>query len=327
MPTVVTFGEAMIRLSPPNFARLEQTRSLDVIVGGSELNIAVALSRLGTAASWVSALPNNPLGRLVVNKGRELGVDMSPVQFTAGRCGLYFVEFGAKPRGSSVLYDRADSAVSRIKPGQFDWAKIFAGAKVFHTGGITPALSDSAAEVCSESMTAARKAGLKIGFDVNYRAKLWSQDKAHAVVHGLSDRIDYLFTSEEDTKRVYKIEGKDYEEVCRKLVDKYGFKVVAITLREDLSVWKNNWTAIAFDGKQFYRTHKYELEIVDRVGAGDSFTGGFLHGLLTGDVQKAVDWGTAISALKHSMPGDFNFATAEEVEALVKGGGSLRIAR
>jgi 2-dehydro-3-deoxygluconokinase len=342
MVDVVTFGEAMIRLVPPNFQRLEQTSTLDVQVGGGELNVAVGVMRLGLTSAWVSRLPKNALGRLMLNRVRQAGVEASHIAWAdSGRMGLYFVEFGAAPRASSVLYDRANSAISAIKPGEVDWAKVMQGAKWFHTSGITPALSDSAAEVTREALVAAKRAGLTVSYDLNYRGKLWSPEKAQAVQEPLMVYVDVLITTEEDTSVVFKIkaEGKtdekgftevsaqSYKEVAKKLADKFKFKAVAITLRENPLVWRNTWTAIAYADGKYYDDVKYELEIVDRVGGGDAFSAGFIYGrLVKNSYEAAVRYGNAFSALKHTNPGDFNWATLAEVEGLLKGA-SLRVAR
>ncbi len=324
---VITFGEAMIRLSPPNFHRLEQARSLDLKVGGAELNTAVGLARLGRSAAWVSRLTRNPLGRLIANHAREAGVGTEHIVWTEqDRVGLYFLEFGAAPRAANVLYDRKGSAIASIKPGMVHWDKVLAGAKAFHVTGITPALSPAAAEATGEALQAARKAGLQISIDLNYRAKLWSQAEAHRWMTEFLQLCDVLITTEEDTEKVLQITGKDYEEVAAKLAGAFPLKVAAITLRQNPLVWKNTWTAIAFSEGKLYRTRSYEVEIVDRLGAGDSFAAGLLHGLLDHDVQKGLDYGVAASALKHSIPGDFAWVTREEVEGLLKGGG-LRISR
>jgi len=328
MADLVTLGEAMIRLSPPHFLRLEQTTSFDVMVGGSEMNIAVAAQRMGLSSSFVTAVPDNPLGQMIVNKTREHGVDVSSIITKKGtRAGIYYCEFGAKPRASAVVYDRAYSAIAMTQPGELPWKKAFAGARHFHTGGITPGLSDSAAKVTTEGLQAAKAAGLTTSFDLNFRALLWTEEKAQQVITPMCPLIDILITTEEDTDRVFKIKGSTYEDVAKKLVDKFHFKVVAITLRENLRVWQNNWTAMAYADGQFYKTQTYDVEIVDRVGAGDSFSAGFLVGYLEGSIQKGVDFGTALSAIKHSIPGDLNWATRSEVEKLVAGGGNLRIAR
>jgi 2-dehydro-3-deoxygluconokinase len=326
-PTVVTFGEAMLRLSPPNFQRLEQAQSFDVRVGGAELNTAVGVSRLGRSAAWVSRLTSNPLGRLIANHAREAGLNTEHVHWTENdRVGVYFVEFGAAPRASGVVYDRKHAAIAGVKPGMFAWKSIFNGVKWFHVTGITPALSPSAAETTREALQSARAAGVQISIDLNYRAKLWSPADAQRWMHEFMQFCDVLITTEEDTDKVLKITGKDYEEVARRLADKYPLKVVAITLRENPLVWRNTWTAIAYCQGQIHQTRSYEVEIVDRLGAGDAFAAGLIHGLLDGDVQRALDCGVALSALKHSIPGDFAWVTREEVEGLLKGGG-LRISR
>jgi 2-dehydro-3-deoxygluconokinase len=324
---VVTFGEAMIRLSPPSFGRLEQTDRLDVQVGGAELNTAVALARLGRSAAWVSRLTDNPLGRLIANRAREAGVSTEHIVWTeSDRVGLYFLEFGAAPRASSVLYDRKGSAIAVIEAGMVPWGKVFDGTKWFHITGITPALSASAAEATREALRAARAAKVQTSIDLNYRAKLWSQAEAGRWMTEFMQLCDVLITTEEDTERVFGIRGKDYEDVSAQLVKRFPIKTVAITLRENPLVWKNTWTAMAYQNGKVYKTRIYEVEIVDRLGAGDSFAAGLIHGLLDGDLQKGLDWGVAASAIKHSIPGDFAWITSQEVEGLLKGSG-LRISR
>jgi len=326
MYDVVTFGEAMLRLSPPHFARLEQTHSLDVEIGGSELNVAVGVSRLGMSSAWVSKLPNSSLGKMVRNRARELGVDTCHVISDQGRQGLYFVEYGAAPRASSVLYDRANSAISLIQPKEVDWKKILSKAKLFHVSGITPALSASAAETTAVAMKVAKESGCLVSYDLNYRKKLWSPADAKKCQEPLMKLVDIITTTEEDTGVVFGIREENYQKAAETLAKTFGFKAVAITLREDLSVWKNNWTAIAYADGKIYSDRTYTVEIVDRVGAGDSFTAGFIYGYLTGGPEKGVKYGNALSALKHSMPGDFNWSTLEEVEAQIKVAG-LRISR
>lgn len=341
MYDVVTFGEAMIRLSPPNFERLEQTSTLDVNIGGGELNVAVGVSRLGLTSSWVSRLPASPLGRMVENRVRETGVGVSDILWSnTDRQGLYFLEFGAAPRPSSVLYDRKNSAMSAVRPGEFDWAKAFAGARWFHLSGVTPALSDSAAAVTLEGLKAAREAGLTVSYDLNYRGKLWTPDKAQAVQEPMMEFVDVLITTEEDSSVVFKIRGahsagedfarvssESYKEVARGLQEKFKFRAVAITLRENPLVWRNSWTAIAYADGEIIEDVKYELEIVDRLGGGDSFAAGFIYGYLTKKTWlAALRYGNGFGALKHTNPGDFNWATLAELESLLKGG-SLRVAR
>jgi 2-dehydro-3-deoxygluconokinase len=345
MAAVVTFGEAMIRLVPPNFQRLEQTASLDVQVGGGELNVAVGVSRMGLSSTWISRLPRNTLARLMENRIRQMGVDTSEIIWAAeGRVGLYFVEFGAAPRASSVLYDRAHSSISAIQPAEVDWNRVFTGAQWFHTSGITPALSNSAAAATLEALKAARNAGVTVSYDLNYRSKLWSTDQAQAVQEPMMDYVDVLITTEEDTEVVFKIgasakssapdakgftkvAAETYQETAQRLQERFHFKAVAITLRENPLVWRNTWTAICYADGRFYDDVKYDLEIVDRVGGGDSFSAGFIYGrLVKGSYEAAVRYGNAFSALKHTNPGDFNWATLAEVESLLKGT-SLRVAR
>lgn len=327
MPEVITFGEAMIRLSPPSFHRLEQARSLDVKVGGAELNTAVALARLGHSTSWVTRLTRNSLGQLMANQAREAGVGTEHIVWTdEDRVGVYYVEFGAAPRASSVLYDRKGSAIANIRPGLVPWTNVFAGAKWFHVTGITPALSPTAAETTREALQAARAAKVSTSIDLNYRAKLWSQAEAGRWMSSFMESCDVLITTEEDVERVFGITGKDYEDVAAKVAKQFPIKIVAITLRENPLVWKNTWTAMAYQDGTVFRTRTYEVEIVDRLGAGDSFAAGFIHGMLDGDLQKALDFGVATSALKHSIPGDFAWITRAEVEGLLKGHG-LRISR
>jgi 2-dehydro-3-deoxygluconokinase len=324
---VITFGEAMVRLSPPNFRRLEQASSLDMLVGGAELNTAAGVARLGHSAAWVSRLTNNPLGRLIANRAREAGVSTEHIVWTEeDRVGVYFLEFGAAPRASNVVYDRKGAAIANVKAGMVPWSKVFAGAKWYHVTGITPALSASAAEATRESLIAARAAGLKVSIDLNYRIKLWNTTEAGKWMSEFMQYCDVLITTEEDTERVFGITGKNYEEVADKTAKRFSLPMVAITLRENPLVWKNSWTAILYQKGNVLRTKTYEVEIVDQLGAGDSFAAGLIHGLLENDPQKALDFGVATSAIKHSIPGDIAWITRGEVESLLKGGG-LRISR
>ena len=335
---LVTFGEAMVRLTPPAFQRLEQARSFDVHVGGGELNVAVAANRLGISSRWVSRLPENALGRMIANRAREHGVD-AHIDWTADdRAGLYFAELGAAPRASSVLYDRAASAISRIRPGSVDWASEFDGARWFHVSGITPALSESAAKVTAESLTAAKKAGLTISYDLNYRSKLWSADRARAVQEPLMEHVDVLITTEEDTRVVFgigaatadtydRVDTESYAQTAIALEKRFDFRAVAITLRENPRVLLNSWSAIvAADGK-IHRAQRYEVEVVDRIGAGDAFAAGLIVSRLENrGWEDAVRFATAASALKHSIPGDFCLVTRSEVEQILWGA-SLRVSR
>ncbi len=335
---LVTFGEAMVRLTPPAFQRLEQAHSFDAYVGGGELNVAVAASRLGVASRWVSRLPDNALGHMIANRAREQGVDVRAEWSADDRAGLYFAELGAAPRASSVLYDRAGSAMSRITPGSIDWASVFDGARWFHVSGITPALSDSAAKVTAEALVAAKSAGLTVSYDLNYRSKLWSGEKARAVQEPLMEHVDILMTTEEDTRVVFGIgiEARDnyehldsepYDQVALSLEQQFGFRAVAITLRENPLVWLNSWSAIVAAGGRIHRAPRYEVEVVDRIGAGDAFCAGLIVSRLENhDWDEAVRFATAASALKHTIPGDFCLVTSSEVENLLRGA-SLRVSR
>jgi 2-dehydro-3-deoxygluconokinase len=336
---LLTFGEGMVRFTPPGFQRLEQARTLDVHVGGGELNVAVAGARLGLTTGWISRLSENPLGRMIAARAREHGVDTSRVVWTRGdRVGLYFAELGASPRASTVVYDRSGSAVSRMTSGTVDWAAAFVGVRWFHTSGITPALSESAAAVTAEALAAAKKAGAKVSYDLNYRSKLWTPEQARAIQEPMMEQVDVLITTEEDARVVFGIGGKAddrfeavdadaYAEVARQLHDRFRVGAVAITLRENPRVWQNSWSALIYAAGTVHRAPRYEVEIVDRIGAGDSFSAGLIFGMLRdGDWSTAVRFGTALSALKHTVPGDFSQATLAEVEQLMAGA-SLRVNR
>ena len=324
---VVTLGEAMIRLAPPNFRRIEQTDTLDVEIGGAELNTAVGLARLGRNAAWISRLTENPLGRVIGNRAREAGVDTSRILWTdRDRVGLYFLEFGAAPRASGIVYDRADSAMAKLEPGMVDWPTLLAGAKWFYVTGITAALSPSAAAATLEALQAARAAGVKTCLDPNYRAKLWSIEQAAVWLNDAIKFVDVLITNPEDIERFFQIPGANIEQAMADAAGRFHLRAIAMTLRQVHSVWKNGWTALAWADGRTLRAASYEVEIVDRLGAGDAFAAGLLHGLLGDDLQKGLDYGTALSALKHTIPGDLPWITREEVEALLAGGG-LRIRR
>jgi 2-dehydro-3-deoxygluconokinase len=337
---LVTLGEAMVRLTPPSFQRLEQAHSLDMYVGGAELNVAVAASRLGLSTRWVSRVTESALGRLISSRAREQGVDVSCVQWTPDdRVGLYFAELGAAPRASSVLYDRSGSAISQVQPGTIDWRQVFEGARWFHVSGITPALSASAARVTAEALDAAKAAGLTVSYDLNYRSKLWSASEARRVQEPLMRLVDVLITTEEDARVVLGAEGghstagygsvdaASYGPVALGLQDRFKFAAVAITLRENPRVWLNTWSALVVADGRTFEGPRFEVEVVDRIGAGDAFSAGLIFGRLTiGDWESAVRYGTALSALKHTTPGDFSMSTREDVEQLLAGG-RLRVAR
>ena len=321
MYDLVAFGEAMIRLSPPDFKRLEQTTTLELNIGGTELNVAVGVSRLGLKSAWVSRLPDNPLGRMIANKARELGVDVSPVIWEKeGRAGLYFLEFGATPRPTAVVYDRADSSFSNIQPGEVDWEEIFKSTKCLHLTGITPAVSKSSAAATLEALQKAKAAGCKVSLDLNYRAKLWSPEDANKTLVPMLEFVDILITTKGDTNTILGIEADNDQVLAKRLLDQYPIEMVAVSYREGDTVWQCRFSAIAATREKIYSTGTYNIDIVDQVGRGDSFAAGFLYGVIgENDLQTGLDYGVAFAALKHSFPGDFNWCTKEEVEALLAG--------
>ena len=303
---LVTFGEAMLRLSPPPSQRLEQASSLVASVGGSELNVAVLAPRLGVSARWVSRLPDNALGRMIADRAREHGVDVCVDWSADGRVGLYFVERGGA-RISSVLYDRAGSAISRITPGSIDWVSAFQGARWYHVSGITPALSEGAARVTAESLAAAKRAGLTVSYDLNYRSKLWSAKQARAVQEPLMEHVDVLIASEEDARLIFGAESA--ESLARRL----EISAVAITLRDN-----PNSATVAAEGK-IYSAPRFAVESVDPIGAGDAFCGGLIVSRLEHRAwDEAVRFATATAALKHTIPGDFCLVTRDEVDGLLR---------
>jgi len=344
MKHIVTFGEIMLRLKSPGHERLFQSPSLEATFGGGEANVAVSLARFGMDARFVSALSSDAIGDAAIGCLRGQGVDVSAIRRVPERTGIYFLETGADQRSSLVVYDRAGSGASAMKPGDFDWRAIFEGADWFHFTGITPALSRSAAEACLEAATAARKAGTKVSIDLNYRKKLWNYGvKAPEMMRKLAALADVLIANEEDIQlglgiaapagsdpSAGKVDAEAYRALAAETRRQFpGVKVIAITLRESHSADRNGWSA-ALDGESGFRlSRKYELgDIVDRVGGGDSFAAGLIFGLLEyGDEAKALEFATAASALKHSIPGDFNLATRAEAERLAAGEGSGRVSR
>ncbi len=330
MTEVVTFGETMIRLSPPDHQRLEQTACLNLSAGGAELNVAAGIARLGHESAYITRLPSNPLGRLVANKGREFGVDVSHVLWAdEERMGLYFVEYGASPRPTRVLYDRKASAFEHIQPGMLDWERILRGVRLFHVGGITPALSTSAFQTQKEAMIAARKAGCLVSYDVNYRAALWTVEEARKTQFPLMEYVDILITSLPDQPNVNELlsglSGDDPAGAARQVAGKFGFKAVLVTMKKSLSAQRASFTSLAFAGQQVYADRSYEVETIDPLGGGDACVAGFLTGYLEGDVQLGVRLGNAFSALQQTAPTDLPWPTRAEVEALIaEGGSSLR---
>jgi len=338
MSDVITFGEVMMRLATPGFLRYSQAPHLELTYGGGEANVAVSLANYGVQADFVTRLPKNDMAERAIQELRGLGVGTRHIVRGGERIGIYFLETGASQRASKVTYDRAYSAISQIKPGEVNWAEVFKGARWFHWTGITPALSDSAAAVTEEACIAAKAAGLTISTDLNYRKKLWSKQKAGEVMGRLMQYVDVCIANEEDAESVFGIHGAEvtsgkidhaqYEDVARQLTERFGFKQVAITLRESYSASHNGWSAMLWQDGRSYFSRKYDLAIVDRVGGGDSFGAGLIFASLRGDEpQKAIEFAVAASALKHSIPGDYNRVTLEEVETLVKGDGSGRVQR
>ena len=305
---LVTFGEAMVRLTPPAFGRLEQASSFDVHVGGSELNVAVCAARLGVKSRWVSLLPDNALGRMIGARAQEQGVD-AHVEWTAdARAGLYFVELDAGSRARNVLYDRAGSAISKVTPGSIDWPSVFAGARWYHVSGITPALGDTAAQVTAESLAAAKKAGLTVSYDLNYRSKLWSAPQARAVQEPLLEHVDLLITTAEDAGVVFGLGAESHETLQKR----FDLNAVVITLGE------GPYAAIARADGKMHTAPRYEVEVVDRIGAGDAFCGGLIVSRLAKrGWDDALRFAAATAALKHRIPGDFCLVTRNEVEQRV----------
>ncbi|MDR0405780.1 MAG: sugar kinase, partial [Clostridiales bacterium] len=338
MSKVVTFGEIMLRLQTPDYQRFIQARSFDAVYGGGEANVAVSLANYGMDAYYVTKLPKNPIGDACQAELRKNGVKTEYIARGGERLGIYFVEKGASQRASNVVYDRAHSSISTAVAEDFDWDAIFDGADWFHFTGITPALGDGAAELTLAACKKAKERGAQVSCDLNFRKKLWSSEKANSVMSGLMPYVDVVIANEEDAEKVFGIKASDanitgghlsdagYQDVCRNLVEKFGFKKVAITLRESISASVNNWSALLYDGGAFYKSKKYEMTVVDRVGGGDSFGGGLIYGLLSGyDMQNAIEFAVAASCLKHSIEGDFNLVSVEEVKNLAGGDGSGRV--
>lgn len=339
MATVVTFGELMLRLKTPGFSRFSQAPALEATFGGGEANVAVSLALFGHDSRWVSAVPNNPIGEWALASLRGLGVDTRFVARRGERLGIYFLEGGASQRASQVVYDRAGSAVSELGPGALAWDTVLAGARWFHTTGITPALSDGCAALAAEALAAAKRLGATTSVDLNFRKKLWSKAKAREVMSGLMAHTDVLIANEEDCDSVFDIHAGKVESgaldrsrylgVAEQVLARFpAVKRVAITLRESRSASDNGWSALLAerDGHAFSR--HYDISVVDRVGAGDSFAAGLVHALLDGrERQASIEFATAASALKHSIPGDFNLVTLAEVETLARGDGSGRVQR
>ena len=342
MAKVVTFGELMLRLAPNGYYRFFQNDQMQATFGGGEANVAVSLANYGMDAAFVTKLPAHSIGQAAVNSLRRYGVDTTKIVRGGDRVGIYFNEKGASQRGSVCIYDRANSAIQLAQPSDFNWDSIFEGAEWFHFTGITPALGENLVQICKEACIAAKARGIKISCDLNYRGKLWTREEARAAMTELCQYVDVCISNEEDAKDVFGIEAEatdiyggtlnheGYKSVAKQLADKFGFEMVAITLRESHSAFDNGWSAMLYNvaKDEYCFSKKYDLHIIDRVGGGDSFGGGLIYALLTGkDTQAAVEFAVAASALKHSIEGDFNMVTTAEVEKLAGGDGSGRIQR
>lgn len=342
MNRVVTFGEVMLRLKSPGFERLFQSRALEATFGGAEANVAVSLANYGLPATFVSALPRNPIADNALAELRGFGVDTSFVKRQGERMGIYFLEGGANQRPSKVVYDRSGSAISTARAGDFDWNAIFEGASWFHVSGVTPAISASAAELSLEAAKHARANGITVSVDYNYRKNLWKYGKTAPEV--MRDLVSYAhvgIANEEDCQKALGIEidanvdageldTMKYQHLAKRVLDEFpNLERQVITLRESRNADVNGWSAVMHNRKQFLHSRHYEItDIVDRVGGGDSFAGGLIYGLITyEDDARALEFATAASCLKHSIIGDYNRVSAQEVEELVKGGGSGRVQR
>lgn len=340
MKRVITFGEIMLRLAPEGYYRFVQADSFGATFGGGEANVAVSLANYGLDAAFVTKLPTHEIGQMAVNSLRKYGVDTSLIARGGERVGIYFLEKGASQRPSKVIYDRAYSAISKAVPQDFNWEEIFAGADWFHFTGITPALGDTVAGICLEAVKAAKKNGVKVSCDLNYRKKLWTREKAGQIMGELMPYVDVCIANEEDAADVFGIKaaGTDvtkgevshegYKDVAKQLKDRFGFEAVAITLRSSISANDNDWAAMLYDGKQYYFSKQYRMHIVDRVGGGDSFGAGLIYAMLNGYApQNTIEFAVAASCLKHSVEGDYNMVSLAEVQNLAGGDASGRVQR
>lgn len=337
---VITFGEIMLRLAPEGYYRFVQADTFGATYGGGEANVAVSLANYGFDAKFVTKLPAHEIGQAAVNSLRKYGVDTSYITRGGDRVGIYFLEKGASQRPSKVIYDRAGSSIATATKEDFNWKEIFDGAEWFHFTGITPALNDEVAAICLEACKVAKENGVTISCDLNYRNKLWSKEKAGEVMGELCKYVDVCIANEEDAADVFGIHAANtdvttgtvnhegYKDVAKQLADRFGFSKVAITLRESISANDNNWSAMLYDGNDYFFSKKYKMHIVDRVGGGDSFGGGLIAASLNGfDSQATIEFAVAASCLKHSIEGDMNLVSMDEVLKLAGGDGSGRVQR
>lgn len=337
---VVTMGEIMLRLSTPANTRFVQANQFDIIFGGGEANVAVSCANYGLDACFVSKLPENPIGQAAVNSLRRYGVDTKFIARGGDRVGIYYSETGASMRASQVVYDRAHSAIAEAKPEDFDFDAIMKDAGWFHWSGITPAISDSSAKCLEQALIAAKKHGVVVSVDLNFRAKLWTSEKAISIMKPLMKYVDVCIGNEEDAElclgfkpeadvNAGKTEAAGYHKIFEAMKKEFGFKYVVSTLRESFSATHNGWKALIYDGEEFYESKRYDIDpIIDRVGGGDSFSGGLVYGMMTKETQgQALEFAVAASALKHTINGDYNLVTAKEVEKLAGGDASGRVQR
>ena len=340
MGKIVTLGEIMLRLSPAGNYRFVQSESFQIFPGGGEANVAVSLANYGHTACFVSKLPSHEIGQIAVNALRRYGVKTEYISRGGDRVGLYYAETGASMRPSKVIYDRAHSAIAEADISDFDFDKIMEDADWFHWSGITPAISDKAAEIVRVACEAAKRHGVTVSVDLNFRKKLWTSEKAISVMRPLMQYVDVCIGNEEDANMCLgykpdadveggKTDAEGYYEIFKGMMKEFGFKYVVSTLRESYSASHNGWKALIYDGKTFYESKHYHINpIIDRVGGGDSFSAGLIHGLLSyKDQAKALEFAVAASALKHTIPGDFNLVSTSEVESLAKGNANGRVQR
>ncbi|MCQ2212703.1 MAG: sugar kinase [Bacteroidaceae bacterium] len=340
MAKIVTMGEIMLRLSPEGNDRFIQSESFRIIPGGGEANVAISCANYGHDCYFVSKLPKHEIGQIAVNAMRRYGVSTEFIARGGDRVGLYYAETGASMRPSKVIYDRAHSAIAEAQPSDWDFDKVFEGADWFHWSGITPAISDASAECLRQACICAKKHGVKISVDLNFRKKLWTSEKAISIMRPLMQYVDVCIGNEEDAelclgfKPDADVEGGEtnaagYEGIFKQMKEEFGFEYVVSTLRESFSATHNGWKALIYDGKEFYQSKRYDVNpIIDRIGGGDSFSGGLIHGLLTKATQgEALEFAVAASALKHTINGDFNLVSVEEVEALAGGAANGRVQR
>lgn len=340
MAKIVTFGEIMLRLAPLGYYRFLQAENYGATFGGGEANVAVSLANFGEDASFVTKLPTHDIGQAAVNSLRKFGVDTTKITRGGDRVGIYYCEKGASQRASKVIYDRANSAIATATVDDFDWDSIFDGVDWFHFTGITPALGDNVVEICKEALKAAKKRNIKVSCDLNYRKKLWTREKAGCVMAELMKYVDVCIANEEDAADVFDIHAKNtdvtsgkvnydgYMDVAKQLKDKFDFEKVAITLRTSISANDNDWAAMLYDGEKCYFSKTYHMHIVDRVGGGDSFGAGLIYSQLHNYApQDSIEFAVAASCLKHTIEGDMNMVTVDEVEKLSQGDGSGRVQR